>query len=1569
METLDPTPETARAPEAPEPGQPAPGPPETGQPETGQHGPEAPEAERPPELSTAEAVAPPVVAVLVTSDPGPWLDDALASLAAQEYPALSVLVVDNGSAVDLTPRIATTMPRAFVRRLESNVGFAAAANDAMAAVEGATFVLFCHDDVALSPDALRIMVEEAYRSNAGIVGPKVVDYDTPEILLEVGMAIDHYGVPFSGIERGEVDQEQHDAVRDVFFVSNAAMLVRADLFHELGGFDAATFPGSDDLDLCWRGRLAGARILVAPDARVRHRRATVQDERPARSNDVGPLKAWTSSRVRVLMKSYSAPALFWVIPIAFFLDVLEAIALLLTGRVRRARGLIAGWFSAVAQGSGVRRARAETQALRRVDDGDVRDLMVRGSARMRTFVSSRLHAGDRMADVSIRTRAAVSEAGTRARTFPVVAATILVALLAFGSRSLIFDRVALVGAFQDWPGAGGLWSTFLGSWRTAMMGADTAASPVFAMMAVLTTALFGDSDLGRTLVVAGALPLGALGAYRLMRPFARTTAPAVAAMAAYLINPIARNAIAEGLLGPLVCYALAPFVMRALVNASRRDAARTTKVHATLTVALLLLTAVAFWPPALLLALFVAAGWALAWPLVGGTRIVASAWVVGGLATLGAAVLALPWLVTLVGADAATLGLLPRGPMSFADVVSFHTGRSGAGFGALGLLVAAALPLAVATGSRLAWAGRAWMLALLSFACTWLPARLDVEASVPAPEGLLVPAALGLAVAVGLGVAAFLEDLRTFHFGWRQFAAVAAAIGIALPVIGFAADTLDGRFGLPEDDWPSRFAWMDEERENGDFKVLWVGDPAIMPTDAKVVDGVGYGLTRQGPGDARALWSPPVGDAERILASAIAQARDGATVRFGHLIAPTGARYVAFATRAAPDAGARGRRDPLLAESLGSQLDLAVSRLEPGAVVYENQAWIPGRAVVPPDTELAEDTDDPLAAAQRVALPGVTAVTGPESGSDPAGPGTLLWAESANSGWRALGERRARLEKRRVRLDECVRTGRHGQHRRVVLRRSASRPCHRAAAPVDRCDRPVVAHAHSDPVTSFGRARARGRRAGKRTRAGRERDAMNIRRLPIVIVLLVAALGAVLAGNASAPASRESTDELDATQLAARSARTSGWFCPGLPAAAPLEAQVLILSNIGTDDAEAAVTVFPDDGSAPVAQTVAVPAAGITRLVRATIGPAGGVVVEAFSSDVVVEQGVESSDLFADGPCASAAATDWHFAAGTTGNFEANTTGRPVDNWLVLFNPFGTDARVEVTVRANDSVPQVLQTIDVPRRVRVLVPLHEQAVRKPQVGVAVHASVGRVVASQSMVFGEQSGFTGITLSLGATRPSSEWTFAYGASTASTRTVVALVNTGMVDTEADVIVSAAAAPLTVPVKRDAVVWVQIGGCADPPAENCIPVGADVSYTTLVATEEDTPIVAEQIAFYGEGAVGEGVATVMGAPRPTARAVLPSIGATAGRNGVVAIANPGVTPVSVDLTIVRGGVEERPEGTQAIEIPANGQSTFDITTLFAAGDGAVVAEASGPIAMVRSAYTSGDITRSAAVVDSR
>ena len=101
-------------------------------------------------------------------------------------------------------------------------GSAPAANEVMRLVEGENgFFCFLHDDVALEPDAIRLLVEELYRSNAGIVGPKLVEWDRPQVLQHVGFAVDRFGETDPIVEPGETDQEQHDAVRDVFALPSA----------------------------------------------------------------------------------------------------------------------------------------------------------------------------------------------------------------------------------------------------------------------------------------------------------------------------------------------------------------------------------------------------------------------------------------------------------------------------------------------------------------------------------------------------------------------------------------------------------------------------------------------------------------------------------------------------------------------------------------------------------------------------------------------------------------------------------------------------------------------------------------------------------------------------------------------------------------------------------------------------------------------------------------------------------------------------------------------------------------------------------------------------------------------------------------------------------------------------------------------------------------------------------------------------------------------------------------------------------------------------------------------------
>ena len=167
-----------------------------------------------------------------------------------------------------------------MRVLEENRGFGAACNEAALMVEGSAFFLFCHDDVRLDPDAVQLMVEAAFRTNAGIVTPKVVAYEDPLVLLHVGQTCDRFGVVRERIELGEIDHGQQDLERDVFVAPGGVTLVRADLFTTLRGFDPLITLLGEDLDLCWRAQVAGARIVVAPLAKVAHRETIATGERP-----------------------------------------------------------------------------------------------------------------------------------------------------------------------------------------------------------------------------------------------------------------------------------------------------------------------------------------------------------------------------------------------------------------------------------------------------------------------------------------------------------------------------------------------------------------------------------------------------------------------------------------------------------------------------------------------------------------------------------------------------------------------------------------------------------------------------------------------------------------------------------------------------------------------------------------------------------------------------------------------------------------------------------------------------------------------------------------------------------------------------------------------------------------------------------------------------------------------------------------------------------------------------------------------------------------------------------------
>ena len=474
---------------------------------------------------------PSVVAVVVTHNPGLWFDETLTSLANQDYRNFAILVIDAGSEVDLTDRIESLAPDAYVRRLRSNPGFATAANMALEMVEGAAFYLFCHDDVALEPGAVKQLVEEAYRSNAGLLGPKLVRWDHPDRLQAAGLQSDKFGHPVSIAEPDELDQEQHDAVRDVFFVPSSCLLIRADLFRALGGFDEGIPLHGEDTDLCWRAHLAGARVLVMP-ARVRHVEALSE----RRDDDSRRLQM--RHRLRMVLSNYGLFYLAAVLPQQMLLSLAEFLGAIFTGRFRHAGDVVGAYVWNLRDLPSIVAKRRRVRRIRQITDLELRRLQVRGSARAMTMSAPVWPAAVRLISA-----APVANSSPRCEPGSPQGSAIVVAVFAVVARSSApatcspsscppsaSSRPRPNGALEparEW------WS----GWRSTGLGSAGSVPFLLALQGGLGALLLGSETLARHVLIVGLLPLGYLGAWRLGR-LPQSGRSQVAVLAAYAANPI-----------------------------------------------------------------------------------------------------------------------------------------------------------------------------------------------------------------------------------------------------------------------------------------------------------------------------------------------------------------------------------------------------------------------------------------------------------------------------------------------------------------------------------------------------------------------------------------------------------------------------------------------------------------------------------------------------------------------------------------------------------------------------------------------------------------------------------------------------------------------------------------------------------------------------------------------------------------------------------------------------------------------------------------------------------------------
>jgi GT2 family glycosyltransferase len=204
-----------------------------------------------------------------------WLERFLPSVLAHSGGA-QVVVADNASTDGSLQWLADTHPQ--VRRLpmDRNRGFAGGYMHALKEVDSHYYLLL-NSDVQVTPGWLAAL-EQHLDAHPGMAAcqPKVLSHANPHQFEHAGAAggfIDRNGYPFCRgriFELTEEDKGQFDDDREVFWATGACLMVRAEAFREVGGFDEALFAHMEEIDLCWRLRRRGWQIGYTSKATVLH---------------------------------------------------------------------------------------------------------------------------------------------------------------------------------------------------------------------------------------------------------------------------------------------------------------------------------------------------------------------------------------------------------------------------------------------------------------------------------------------------------------------------------------------------------------------------------------------------------------------------------------------------------------------------------------------------------------------------------------------------------------------------------------------------------------------------------------------------------------------------------------------------------------------------------------------------------------------------------------------------------------------------------------------------------------------------------------------------------------------------------------------------------------------------------------------------------------------------------------------------------------------------------------------------------------------------------------------------
>jgi len=788
-----------------------------------------------------------VTAVVVAHDAARLLPGLIHAVREQTHPVQRVVGVDTGSQDRSGAALTELLGQDAVFGMDPDTGYGAAIARALqhpaarrSGEAGSTeWIWLLHDDCEPAPDALEQLLGGAGRSRlAAVLGPKLKDLSDRRVVREAGITTDRAGRRLTGVEPGEIDQGQHDGSRGVLAVSSAGMLVRRDVWNQLGGFDANLPLFRDDIDFCWRAHAAGYEVRVITDAVVYHRELSARQIRKTPATGGHPRMLDRRSALYVFAVNLPLWPMLAVLTGCVTGSLVRAAWCLLTKQQRKAAAHLGAVVWLLRHPLLMWRERRRRAAVRRHGYAVLRGQLPRARTLSRLaesamgilsrgsgYDSGGLHhavADESDDDLPLP---ATDSAMRRVLTSPGVllfAGLAVVALVAERSLtgsvlsgSATFGGGALVPPYS---GAGSLWHEYLAGYHDTGIGSSASTPAYVAVLAALATLFGGKPWLATDVLLLGCVPLAGTTAYLATRRLTSVLAARIWIAASYALLPVATGAVAAGRIGTVVAFVLLPLIgvmAGRVLTAPPRPARRAAWAAGLLTAVTAAFVPLA-WPAAVIAAVAATAAWS--WL---GARTVINAWIIA----VVPGVLLIPWTVHLVTSPSAFFGEagvvrpgLAAASLRPGSLLLLSPGGPGLppAWVTAGLVLPALVALFVRRRTALVYAG--WGVTLGGLVLALVVSRVRIT---PPQGGAAVSAWPGLAIAIaaaGLLLAAtpLIETIgralggpagrgRAEHGqadqppsgrGWRLPLAVAGlAVLVSAPALAagyWLADGLDG---------------------------------------------------------------------------------------------------------------------------------------------------------------------------------------------------------------------------------------------------------------------------------------------------------------------------------------------------------------------------------------------------------------------------------------------------------------------------------------------------------------------------------------------------------------------------------------------------------------------------------------------------------------------------------------------------------------------------------------------------------------------------------------------------------